>query len=1161
MSRKLKLPFVVLLLPWALIAYAQTPAASELNCYRPTEGGWEISLSGTGYSRGPTPGSRIGMVDGNARLHRRPLFPPADKTMIWSPDELRKLERYGFRPLVLAYNEPRFLFDFHSAGGLLGHLQIGLSTTGASKWFHQWSDLHVRYVDGRMEYTIHDASFPGLTVSLLALPLADSAGLIVKVRVDGLEGPAALVWAYGGASAFSTGYSMDAPEFRFEPHHCEKNVIAWDERGFALRRAFDKSDVYMNEVFAAARYLTNWQAVIRGGSSWTGDNGFGAPEAVTNSPAVLIQNTEWQSATLPGEKGRCVAVQKVLLAAAQPHEGFIVVGLGGGIADDLRAPTNAWRAAQARNHSIANRIVTRTPDPHLDAAVRMMAFATEGTWGDSAILHGGWSWRFAYLGWRGWYGSTAYGWTDRVKKSILNHTRLGLVRNGPDAGGLGSLLEYNPGIYYNMNEVFLDQVRQYFDYTNDLNLMREIFPILVGIVDWENRRLQPKQEYLYENSLNTWISDSHWYIQGQCTQASAYMLRAHNLLADLARRLGKDATSFEQRAQHIRAAMQEKLWLPRAGVFAEYLDTRGSRLLHAEPELATIYHAAEFGAADPLQIYQMLHWVDTHLRSETTPNAGKLVWSSNWFPNHGRSYTHSTYEMAYGEELNLALTDYLAGRADDAYAIVRATLCGIYNGPTPGGLSCHADADGRQRANDEFADAISMWGRTITEGLFGIVPKRPDGFVGLTPQFPNEWNDAAIDTPHFSYRWQRKEGKISIEWNSPMTTSVHLHLPLQAQKVRAVWVNGTKVASKIVPGFDGLSWLQVETVGSQSGTIEVRFEPRIIRPPAEFAMKQGERLSAKLPGLWITDWNDPQSILKETRLEKGALQGVVSGEPGHGLVLVLVGDPPCRTWIPIKLLVEPKTNPPPPKMWSVPQVTKGDLAAWTLVDLATTFNDSVTNVLPRVTQKAQPPPSSVSQVGFGYWKDHLLQYHGSRNSQISDAAWRKKVGADGVAWTTDGIPFKTAKDGANIGVVTLAGGFPTQLDFPVNARGKTLYLMISGMTFPAQSHVVNLRVTLHHANGKTEPVDLVNPFGIGDCWSTWCGRFHDTAANGFENIGGRSGPAGSTDAGDLTKPIALDTEAHLIALDLNPEVELRRVSLEAIANDCVFGLMGATVLK
>ena len=103
------------------------------------------------------------------RFRRRPLFPPADKTLVWTADELPKLERCGFRPLVLAYNEPRFLFDFHSAGGLLGHLYVGLTSVGASKWFHEWSELNVRYVDGRMEYTLRDAAFPGVVVNLVAL--------------------------------------------------------------------------------------------------------------------------------------------------------------------------------------------------------------------------------------------------------------------------------------------------------------------------------------------------------------------------------------------------------------------------------------------------------------------------------------------------------------------------------------------------------------------------------------------------------------------------------------------------------------------------------------------------------------------------------------------------------------------------------------------------------------------------------------------------------------------------------------------------------------------------------------------------------------------------------------------------------------------------------
>jgi len=1152
-------PFVALLAAVASLR-AESSSATELNCYQPVEGGWEIRISNDANAPKLAAGSHIGAVEGNARLHRRPLFPPADKALVWTAEELPKLERCGFRPLVLAYNEPRFLFDFHSAGGLLGHLYVGLTSAGASKWFHEWSDLNVRYVDGRMEYTLRDAAFPGVTVNLVAMPLADSAGVILKVAVSGLKGTASLVWAYGGASAFFTNYAMDAAEFRFAPQQCAKDTIKWDERSFVLRRAFDKSDVYMNEVFAAARYLTNWQAVIRGGSSWQGETGFGAPEAFTNSPAALAQTLEPSRAAGVAEKRNCVAVQSVPLRASA-SEGFIVIGMGGKIVEDLGKPESAWNAAKARQDSIARRIVTHTPDPHLDAAVRMMAFATEGTWGDSAFVHGGWSWRFAYLGWRTWYGPTCYGWTDRVRRSIQNHTRLGLIHDGPDAGGLGSLLEYSPGIYYDMNEVFLDHVRQYFDYTNDLDLMREIYPVLVGIVDWENRRLQPKNEFLYESALNTWISDSHWYIQGQCTQASAYMLRAHNLLADLARRLGQDATPFEERARRIHAAMQEKLWQPRAGVFAEYLDTQGHGLLHPEPELPTIYHSAEFGAADSLQIYQMLHWADTHLRHETTPNGGKLVWSSNWFPNHGRSYTHSTYEMAYGEELNLALTDCLVGRADDAYAILRATLCGIFNGPTPGGLSCHAYADGRQRANDEFADASSMWGRAVCEGLFGIVPKRPDGFVELSPQFPSEWNEAAIETPHFSYRWRRNDGMISIEWNSPVETGVKLRLPVQAGKVESVRVDGKRVAGEITPGFDGLSWVQVNTPVARAGRIIVKYTPRVIRTPAEFSVKQGDKLNVKLPGLAISDWRDPQGLLAEARMTDGGLQATVSGEPGPALAFVLAGKPPCVTWLPVKFRVEPKLPPPPPKLWKPPQAGDHDLRRWTLIDLSGTFNDSVTNVLPRLTQAAKPPPAPASQVNFGYWREHLLQYHGSRNQELSDAAWRSKVGPDGTAWTTDGIPFHTRKTGANIGAVTLAGGFPPRLDFPVKTGGQTLYLMLSGMTFPAQSHVVNLRITLRYADGQLQRVDLVNPFGIGDCWSTWCGRYHDTAANGFENIGGRSGPAGSLQVADLTQPVALDTEAHLVALPLRVGVELGGVELEAIANDCIFGVMGATILK
>ncbi len=1149
-------------------------------CYVPIDGGWRVRLPATVGATQPNPPG-IGVIDAearfgeghgqtrsgtptdNPRLHRRPLYPPADRTMLFSPDELKKVERCGFRPLVLAYNEPRFLFDFHSAGGLLGHLFIGLKTTSAdgkdvARWLHRFADLDVRYTDGRMEYVLRDPAFAGLTVRLSAIPMADSAGLIARIQVEGPAKDVSLIWAYGGASGFFTNYAFTAADFTFAPKHCARNRIAWNAQRFELRRGFEKSDAIMNEPFAVARTLPGWEATIRGGSSWKGQTGWGDPNRMADSPDDLMRSAEWSPN--PGDRTDRVVVGMVRWSEV-PDAGFIVVGMGGQISEALANPKAAYDRALARTQGIAERVVTSTPDPHLDAAVRMMAFATEGTWGDSAFVHGGWSWRFAYLGWRIWYGPDCYGWTDRVKKSIENHTRLSLVRQGEDQGALGSMLEYSPGVFYNMNEVFLDHVRQYFDYTNDIELMRQIFPILDGIVAWEGRRLQPGNEGLYESALNTWISDSHWYIRGQCTQASAYMLAAHRLLGDLAKRLGKDDRPYREAAQRIRQAMQQKLWMPRQGVFAEYIDTIGHRMLHPEPELPTIYHSAEFGAADPLQIHQMLHWADTHLRVSPTPGGGKQYWSSNWHPNSGRGYTHSTYELAYGEEMNFAQTNYLGGRADDAYALIRASLCGIFNGPTPGGLTCHSRDDGRQRYNDEFADASSMWARAVVEGLFGIAPKRPEGAVELTPQPPSNWSKASIRTPHFSYELTRGQNEVAIRWESPVRTAVRLQLPIRAERIDRVLVNDAPVQHGVEPGI-GLSWLKVLTPPAERGTIVVSYRPSQPTISDEKTVRKGQPLEA---GSVVSDgkgreYLDPQGVLKDVRTENGRLRGVVACSPGPAILYLRAGAEDCPLWLPVRLRVEAET-PVAAKVWTPPNVPDRDLKRWALIDLSSAYNASFGEVLDRVVKSARPPAMPASQVGWNYWRSHLGQYHGGAVERENDQAWRNKVGPDGVAWTTDGIPFKTAKAGPNIGVVTLAGGYPARLETATNTGGKTLYLMLSGITFPAQSHVVNLRVTLRYADGSEDRRDLVNPKDIGDCWGKWCGRFHDTAANGFENLAGRRGPAGSAQVKDLTQPVATDTEAHLLAIDLKAGQPLQSIGLEAIANDVVFGIMGATILK
>ena len=256
---------VVHLLAWAVLflpvasasardqGAADVPAENTVDCYRPIDGGWQIHITAdpkalrlkTGDAmgvvgnkdRGAHLGSAAwhttGAVPDNARLHRRPLYPPADRTLVWTeedlagrqpypgcglPHDLLERRRIPFRPMILAANEPRFVVDLDSAGGLSGHLLLGLSLDhGPSKWLHQFGDLNVRYVNGRMEYALHDAAFPGVTVRLVVMPLAECVGLVMKIRVEGLSQPGDLLWVFGGASALPPATATTTPIFALPP--------------------------------------------------------------------------------------------------------------------------------------------------------------------------------------------------------------------------------------------------------------------------------------------------------------------------------------------------------------------------------------------------------------------------------------------------------------------------------------------------------------------------------------------------------------------------------------------------------------------------------------------------------------------------------------------------------------------------------------------------------------------------------------------------------------------------------------------------------------------------------------------------------------------------------------------------------------------------------
>jgi len=798
----------------------------------------------------------------------------------------------------------------------------------------------------------------------------------------------------------------------------------------------------------------------------------------------------------------------------------------------------------------------------------MNAFANEGTWGGESFVHGGLAWRDYYLGWRINYGPMCYGMKDYVRRNIENNARLGFIKDGPDAGAVMDQFERQPNgtVTYGMYEVFLDMARQYYEYAPDEDFAEMMIPVLKGCIERAKRRLLPGEEMLFESSLNTWISDSHWYRMGQCTTSSAYMYNAYRFLERLLKD-SEEASYYKQEAQRIRDDANRILWQPKEGVFAEAKDTLGYKMLHGQAELATIYHSSKFGLADDMQIYQMLDWIERSLPYEITDNGGRMYWNSNWFPNDGRSFSHSTFFIEPGETFNTALIYQRLGLADEGYELIKSAYMTVFGGrnpgvhavdmeraearcgykiirETPGGLSANITINGTQRGNVEFADCTSMFGRAVFEGVFGILPRLDEGRIEVCPCIPSEINNASITSKYFSYTFERVADRINFTFTLPEIVNLRLIFCLPPAIVSSATLDGADLDYTMEDGF-GMVRVVMQLADILTGKICLNYKPVCgINPKDTRVITAGESLSLQYENETVVGYDDPQGLLVE---------------PREGVLFLHMNAQGARYIKPVKLRMKKTSR----ELWKPVADEFAEPHKWSMIDMDELFNAaSPDEVLRVVPAKTPPPPMPYNQVNHWYWSAHYLERCADFVDIPSDERWRDMVGDDGVAMTGEGIPFRSKREGNYMAMASLTGSAYTdqiRINCP-GVKGRAIYMLVTGITFPMQSHVENVRITLVYKSGVRDEHRLVNPFDIGDTWSTLWERWHDTARNGFESLGGRTG-ADSSAGLDLTKPIKTDTEAHIMRFLMRANDELSYIEFRIIANDVAFGVMGVTVLE
>lgn len=443
-----------------------------------------------------------------------------------------------------------------------------------------------------------------------------------------------------------------------------------------------------------------------------------------------------------------------------------------------------YDAAEQWRNKLASSVVFHTPDAYINPIGGALVMAADGAWDGKVWQHGAVGWRMSLPGWRGAYMGDFLGMQDRqrihfdayAKSQVTdvpvtephlmdekNNLARGTYKWGTPMYSNGYICrnpeKNNQFHHYDMNLVFIDELLWHFQFDADTAYMRKMWPVIKSHLAWEKQAWDPDNDGLYDAYCCIWASDALQYNSGAVTHSSAYNYRANLLAARIAGIIGENPGPYQEEADRILKAMNERLWLKDAGHWAEYQDFMGLKRVHRDAALWSIYTPIDCGAGTPEQNFWATRYIDRHI-----PHIPYIynnveyqtLSTSDWAP-----YEWSINNVAMAEVMHTILAYYQAGRTEEAYQLLKANILDfMYLGSSPanfGQLSKMDVATGE--AYRDFADVTGISSRALIQGLYGITPNALEGECIIRPGFPAAWDSASVHTPYLDYSFKRVNGK------------------------------------------------------------------------------------------------------------------------------------------------------------------------------------------------------------------------------------------------------------------------------------------------------------------------------------------------------------------------------------------------------------------
>jgi hypothetical protein len=161
--------------------------------------------------------------------------------------------------------------------------------------------------------------------------------------------------------------------------------------------------------------------------------------------------------------------------------------------------------------------------------------------------------------------------------------------------------------------------------------------------------------------------------------------------------------------------------------------------------------------------------------------------------------------------------------------------------------------------------------------------------------------------------------------------------------------------------------------------------------------------------------------------------------------------------------------------------------------------------------------------------------------------------------TPQGVPFRWAGSTNNVAFASLWDNWPDQVTVPVNQSGEAAWFLICGSTTVMQNRIANAVLRLHYADGVEETLELIPPYNY---WNLSPIRGIQARAQ-F----GASYYTEDTEAFTVPKPwpktveLGANCRAMVLNRKLRSRVTLESITLEALSQESVIGLMGVSIMN